>query len=106
MTAMVRSCVSIVIAGLLVVATACKSGPSEDQCKQLLDHYVDMQFKKAGAAASGDALKAELDKKQQVSTAVSGEFIKMCRDKMARTRVECGLAANDEAANAKCDESK
>jgi len=93
-----------------VLAIGCKNGPSEDQCKQLLDHLTDLEFKKAGAAATTDDRKAEIAKqKTAVSEKVSGEFIKECKDKMAKSRVECALAATElEGDNgvAKCDEAK
>jgi hypothetical protein len=95
-----------ILAGVLL-ATGCKNAPSDDQCKQLLDHLVDLEFKKAGAAASSDSLKAEIAKqKQAVSDAKSGEFLDTCTKKTARTRVECALAASDLEAVAKCDEAK
>jgi hypothetical protein len=94
------------LAGVLL-ATGCKNAPSADQCKQLLDHLVDLEFKKAGAAASSDSLKAEIAKqKQAVSDAKSGEFLETCTKKTARTRVECALAAADLDAVARCDEAK
>src|SRR5205823_10073914 len=92
---------------LLVLAFGCKNGPSEDQCKQLLDHLVDLEFKKAGAAASSDAMKAEIAKqKTAVTDKVSNEFVDTCTKKMAKSRVECALAASElEGDNgvAKCD---
>ena len=95
-----------ILAGMLL-ATGCKNAPSDDQCKQLLDHLVDLEFKKAGAAASNDAMKAEIAKqKQAVSDAKASEFIETCTKKTARTRVECALAAADLEAVAKCDEAK
>jgi hypothetical protein len=94
----------------LLVVIGCKSGPSEDQCKQLLDHLVDLEFKKAGAQASSDALKAEIAKqKTAVTDKVSNEFIDTCTKKMTKSRVECGLAASDidgDNGVAKCDETK
>lgn len=94
------------LAGMLL-ATGCKNAPSDEQCKQLLDHLVDLEFKKAGAAASSDSLKAEIAKqKQAVSDAKSGEFLETCTKKTARARVECALAAADLEAVAKCDEAK
>jgi hypothetical protein len=94
----------------LVAVIGCKSGPSEDTCKQLLDHLVDLEFKKAGAAANSDSLKAEIAKqKAAVTEAKAGEFIKACTDKMAKSRVDCALAANDldgDSGVAKCDEAK
>ena len=94
------------LAGVLL-AVGCGNAPSADRCKQLLDHLVDLEFKKAGAAASNDSLKAEIAKqKQAVSEAKSSEFLETCAKKMARTRVECALAASDHEAVAKCDEAK
>jgi hypothetical protein len=94
----------------MVFAAGCKRGPSEDQCKQLLGHLVDLEFKKAGAAASSDALKADLAKqKTAVSDKVGVDFIATCTDKMAKSRVECALNANEldgDNGVAKCDEAK
>ena len=102
---MMRACVLA-----LVLAAGCKNGPSQDQCKQLLDHMVDLEFKKSAAAASSDALKAEIAKqKSAVTDKVSNEFIDTCTKKMSKARVECALGANDlEGDNgvAKCDEAK
>jgi hypothetical protein len=95
------------ILGGMLLATGCKSAPSEDQCKELLDHLVDLEFKKAGAAASGDSMKAEIAKqKQAVSEAKASEFVAACTEKTAKTRVECALGAADLDAVAKCDEAK
>ena len=98
------------VALVLALAAGCKSGPSEDQCQQLLDHLVDLEFKKAGAAATSDAMKAEIAKsKTAVTEAKSVEFLETCTKKMAKARVECALAANDldgENGVGKCDEAK
>jgi hypothetical protein len=94
---------------LLVLAIGCKNGPSEDQCKQLLDHLVDLEFKKAGAAASSDAMKADLANKKNITDKVSAEFIDSCTKKMSKGRVECALNANaldGDSGVAKCDEAK
>lgn len=94
-------------AAVMVTAAGCKDAPSEDQCKKLLDHLVDLEFKKAGAGTGSEEAKAQLAKqKEAVSTAKSAEFIGVCVDKMAKGRVECALAANDLDAVAKCDEQK
>lgn len=97
------------VLGLLVVA-GCSHGPSEDQCKQLLSHLTDLEYKKAGAAASSDALKGELAKqKTAVSDKVGADFMKQCTTQMSKARVECALNANEidgENGVAKCDESK
>jgi hypothetical protein len=94
----------------LLMVIGCTNGPSNDQCKQLLDHLVDLEFKKAGAQASSDALKAELAKnKATVSDKVSAEFLDTCTKKLSRSRVECALAANDldgENGVARCDDAK
>lgn len=92
---------------LALFAVGCSKGPSDDQCKKLLTHLVDLEFKAAGAAATSDALKAEITKqKTAVTEAKSKEFIATCKTKMAKSRVECALAANDAEGMAKCDEAK
>jgi hypothetical protein len=98
------------VALVVLLIAACKNGPSQDQCKQLLDHLVDLEFKAGGAAGATDAMKQELAKsKTAVSNATSSAFLETCTKKMTRTRVECALAADKlEGDNgvAKCDESK
>ena len=95
---------------VFLVAAACKNGPSEEQCGKLLDHLVDLEFKKAGAAATTDAMKQEIAKqKTAVTEAKKTEFIDTCTKKMAKSRVECALAANEldgDSGVSKCDESK
>lgn len=93
---------------LALLAGACGKGPSEDQCKQLLDHLIDLEFKKGGATSAGnEALKAELAKqKAAVVEAKAGEFMVACKEKTHVDRVECALAATDLAGVAKCDEAK
>src|SRR5215470_8542999 len=95
---------AVLLAGC--VATGCKNAPSEDQCKQLLDHLVDLEFKKAGALGASDAMKGEIAKqKQALSDAKAADFLDTCVKKTARARVECALAAGDLDAAAKCDEA-
>lgn len=98
-------CVALAVA---VLAAACSKGPSEEQCKNLLDHLVELEFKKAGAQASSDAMKAELAKqKTAVSDAKATEFVETCTKKTSKARVECALAANDlDNGVAKCDDAK
>ena len=95
---------------VLLMAAACGKGPSEGDCKKLLDHLVDLEFKKAGAAATSDAMKAEIAKqKTAVTEAKAAEFIDTCKKKMAKSRVKCALAATElegENSVAKCDEAK
>ena len=92
---------------VLLALGACGKGPSDDQCKKLLDHLVDLEFKKAGAAASADSQKADLAKqKQAIVDNKSKDFVAACVDKTARSRVECALQATDLDAVAKCDDAK
>jgi hypothetical protein len=94
----------------LVFAAACGNAPSDSDCKKLLDHLVDLEFKKAGAAATTDAMKQEITKqKNTVTQAKSAEFLDVCKNKMAKSRVKCSLAATEldgENGVAKCDEAK
>ena len=95
-----------ILAGMLL-SVGCKNAPSEDQCKQLLDHLIDLEFKKAGANNAGDSVKAEMAKqKQAVADAKSNEFVETCTKKTSRGRVECALSASDLDAVARCDEAK
>jgi len=90
-----------------LLGTGCKNAPSEDSCKQLLDHLVDLEFKKAGAGTGSEQLKADLAKqKAAVAEAKSAEFVDVCVNKTAKQRVDCALMANDLDAVAKCDEQK
>src|SRR5262245_33342330 len=94
------------LVAMLAVA-GCGKGPSESQCKQALEHLVDLEFKKAGAAATSDPLKAELAKqKAAVIEGKSPEFMSTCVDKTAKERVDCILAATDLDTVAKCDDGK
>jgi hypothetical protein len=80
---------------LLLAVAACSKGPSEDQCKQLLEHLVDLEAKKTGATATAESQKTDLAKqKAQVIAEKSAEFIGTCMDKTAKDRVECALAAD------------
>lgn len=92
----------------VLAAGACRKGPSEDQCKQLLEHLIDLEFKKGGAGPAGnESMKADLGKqKAAVLEAKSSEFMTACYDKAQRERVECALAASDLAGVQKCDEAK
>lgn len=91
----------------LLLVGACSKGPSKGQCKQLLEHLVDLEFKKAGAAGGTDAVKADLAKqKAAVLEAKSAEFIGTCTEKTPKDRVECALKATDLDGVAKCDEQQ
>jgi len=89
---------------------ACTPGPSDSQCKQLLQHLVDLEFAKGGVASGGDTAKAELAKsKAAVVDAKASEFIDTCKNKMSKARIDCALAASSldgENGVAKCDEAK
>ncbi len=90
---------------VLGAVMGCGNGPSKDQCTQLLDHLVDLEFKKAGATANAESQKADLaTQKKNVIESKSAEFMTACTDKTAQDRVECALAATDLEAVAKCDE--
>jgi len=89
---------------MAVVFSGCGQGASEDQCKQLLDHLVDLEFKKAGATATADSQKTDLAKqKASVVEEKWPDFLEACKQKTAKDRVECALAASDLEGIAKCD---
>ena len=94
------------ILGVVLLATGCKNAPSEEECRQLLDHLVDLEFKKGGAIAS-DSAKGELAKlKQAVSEAAAAKFVEICTKKTAKNRIDCAVAAVDLEALTRCDEVK
>jgi hypothetical protein len=94
----------------LVLAAGCGNAPSDGDCKKFLTHLVDLEFKKAGAAATTDAMKQEITKqKDTVTQAKSAEFLDVCKNKMSKARVKCALAATEldgDNGVAKCDEAK
>ena len=94
---------SWVLAALVTIG--CKNGPSDDDCKQLLDHIVDLEFKKAGAqSGSNAAVKADLDKqKQALGETRAPDFIEQCSKKMAKSRVNCANSAGSLDELTKCD---
>jgi hypothetical protein len=86
----------------------CGKTPSDEQCKQLLDHLVTLEFDKAGAKEGGkekaESQKAELAKQRdKVIEAKTTEFMAQCTKKTATDRVECALAATTLDEVAKCD---
>ncbi len=92
----------LVVITLLVAG--CGKAASEEQCKALLDHVVELEFKKAGTNAQADSQKNDLAKqKAAVAEARWGDFLEACQAKTAKDRVECALAASDLDAVAKCD---
>lgn len=92
------------LVAIALLVAACGKSASEDQCKALLDHLVDLEFKKAGTNAQADAQKADLAKqKTAVAEARWGDFLEACQQKTAKERVECALAATDIDKVAVCD---
>jgi hypothetical protein len=86
----VMVCRCCVVLALLV---ACSKAPSEDQCRKLLEHVVDLELKKAGVG-SAEGAKADIDKlRAQVADVKAPEFVETCTTKTSRARVECALAA-------------
>ncbi|HEY4238786.1 MAG TPA: hypothetical protein VGM88_03190 [Kofleriaceae bacterium] len=87
---------------LLCSAAACSNAPSKDQCQALLDHLVDIEVKHGGGGS--DAVKADLAKtKEALSGSASDDFMKTCKDKVSKARIECAMAASDMDGLAKCD---
>jgi hypothetical protein len=94
---------SWVLAALLAVG--CKHGPSEDDCKQLLDHLVELEFKKAGVQSGSNAnVKADLEKaRETIGEQKAPEFMEQCSKKMAKSRVNCAITAPTLEEVQKCD---
>jgi hypothetical protein len=89
----------------LALCAACTKGASQEQCTQLLDHLVDLEFRHVGATLQTVQQQSDLaEMKAAVQKAKSPEFLTACQDRTAKERVECALVAPDIAAVAKCDE--
>jgi hypothetical protein len=96
-----------VLAGVLgltsVGGAGCGKAPSEDQCKRLLDHIVDLELKKAGTAEGSAAAKADLEKlRAKVTEMRTADFLDVCTTKTSKSRVECGL----EATSVECSDNQ
>jgi hypothetical protein len=101
----------ILVALVAAAAPGCKKGPSEDQCKKLLEHLTDLEYKKGGAAATNDQMKQDLAKQKAAVLAGKNaeEFMKTCTSTMSKGRVECALEKTEidgDNGVAKCDEGK
>lgn len=105
---MIRWLLAAALVGGGTITSACGKGPSDDQCKQLLEHLIDLEFKKGGAGtAANEGAKADLAKqKAAVLENKSAEFMSACVERTHVERVECALAASDVAAVQKCDEQQ
>ena len=86
---------------LLLSLAACAEAPSEDQCKKLRDHLIDLQVKEAeGAALTPE----QLDDVHNHATKV--RFMPTCTEKTTKKLVDCALAATTTEEARACDESK
>ncbi len=91
------------------LGAGCSKAPSEDDCKALLDHLVDLEFKKSGTGGTTDAAKADIAKQKAavVDAKLTEGFVETCTKKTPRSRVECALNATDlDTGVAKCDDAK
>jgi hypothetical protein len=97
---------AVVLAGLGSLG-ACNKAPSEDDCKQLLDHMVDLELKKSGTGGT-DAAKADLAKAKAsiVDAKLTDGYVEKCTKNTPRARVGCALNAADLDGVARCDEGK
>ena len=78
---------------------ACSKAPTEDQCKQLLDHLVDLEFKKAGVQATSDQMKTDIAKQKAavVDAKCEGVHRDLHDEDVAKARIECAINAADQS---------
>jgi len=87
-----------VLAALLALATACSDKPSNAECKKLLEHTIELEFRESGSVP------ADLDKQiATIAATANSEFMEQCLGELPRTRVLCGIEAKNKAAQQKCD---
>nr|HEX4315690.1 hypothetical protein [Kofleriaceae bacterium] len=89
----------------LTVFAGCSQAPSEDQCKRLLDHVVELELKQIGGSGGGlpaEATDAFAKMKLSVGNLSSSSFLDGCTTKVSKARVECAL----EATSVECPDGK
>lgn len=92
-----------VVAGL---ATGCSKAPSADQCKNALDHLLELEIADAGGTTGlTTEMKADLEKqKAGVSDQLRTNFMDACVKKTPKDIVSCTLNAKSLGDAGKCDE--
>ena|SRR5258705_2924261 len=88
------------------LAGGCNKAPSADQCKQALDHLLELEVDNAGGGKGlTDEMKADLQKqKTNVAEDLRTKFMDACVKKTPRDIVECTLKAKTLGDAGKCDE--
>jgi hypothetical protein len=98
----------VVALGLAAVvsATGCSKGPSTKQCEELLGHLVDIEVAAGGGANAPAEQQKEIEKqKAALAEHVRKPFMEKCGKEVPKAFVECGLAAKDHDALAKCEKN-
>jgi hypothetical protein len=98
----------VIVAFAALLGTGCNKAPSEDDCKALLDHMVDLELKKGGTGGTGDAAKADIAKQKAtiVDAKLTDGYLDKCTKNTPKSRVACALNASDLDGVARCDEGK
>ena len=73
-------------------------GATVEQCDRLLDHMIDLEFRRYGGPPDPASKQAVIDSKRD-------EFQAACAEQTPAHTVECALAAVDLDGIAKCDEA-
>lgn len=100
-----RAClVSLVLVLGLALFAGCSDGPSQDQCKRLLDHMVSLESESGGGGAVSEEAKKNLEaQKKEMTDYLEKDFMKYCLEELPRPQVECALKARSLEAASKCD---
>jgi hypothetical protein len=90
----------------VLLAAGCSNAPSGEQCKQALDHLLELEVDQAGGNKGlTEEMKADLVKqKANVSEALRSQFMEACVKKTPRDVVECVNKAKTIDDAGKCDE--
>ena len=89
------------------LAAGCSKAPSADQCKNALDHLLELEIEDAGGTTGlTPEMKTDLDKqKASVSEQLRTNFMDACVKKTPKDIVQCTLNAKTLGEAGKCDES-
>jgi hypothetical protein len=90
----------------VLLAAGCGNAPSAEQCKQALDHLLELEVDQAGGGKGlTEEMKADLEKqKANVSEALRTQFMDACVKKTSGDIVECVNKAKTLVEAGNCDE--
>lgn len=96
---------AIVIATMLACGGVQRAVPSPDQCNELFEHLVDLEWlETANGQFFGDGYgEARFEHKKELRRAHGESFKRSCTEQTSAVHVTCALATEDLDAALRCD---